>query len=420
MKGKLKRKVLFAIILLMMAVLFGCSIVEENDGNILTSEEKLEDFQYMYKIIEENYPYIEVNKRLNNVDWLANKESYEESIIKTNNDKDFFKALQKILRDLHNGHVYMEDKNTYQYVLKTYKKAASDYEANDIMIDYNVWVRELEKERTIDRYGKAPEADKDADKISKEVIEGNIKKDIIEKDKLAYLRIGSFNHFNIDKDVPEIKEFLKEVKDYPGLAIDIRGNSGGSTYFWNEIVQFLLSEPVEHKTFAAYRGGTFVENFIYNAQGKGYERIEPIEKLREYNLSNLPEEIYSDFKYFEEWVDTLTPSNDSIKYKGRIFLLVDNVVFSTSEAFSVFAKDTGFATLIGERTGGDRIGGDPAVCSLPNSGYVFAFTKELGLNYSGEGNFEHKTTPEYQVDAAIYNDLKIDKAVKKALELLDN
>lgn len=39
----------------------------------LTVEQRLEDFDYMWKIIEENYPFLEVNKRLNGEDWLAKK-----------------------------------------------------------------------------------------------------------------------------------------------------------------------------------------------------------------------------------------------------------------------------------------------------------------------------------------------------------
>ena len=35
-------------------------------GTPLTEEQKIEDFNYLYKTIEENYPFLETNKRLNN------------------------------------------------------------------------------------------------------------------------------------------------------------------------------------------------------------------------------------------------------------------------------------------------------------------------------------------------------------------
>lgn len=34
-----------------------------------STEEKLDDFEYLYGILEKNYPFFEVNKRLNDVDW---------------------------------------------------------------------------------------------------------------------------------------------------------------------------------------------------------------------------------------------------------------------------------------------------------------------------------------------------------------
>ncbi len=54
-------------------------IVETN----MSIEEKLEDFEYMYTLLEENYPFFEVNKRLHNVDWLKNKKKYENIIKNT-------------------------------------------------------------------------------------------------------------------------------------------------------------------------------------------------------------------------------------------------------------------------------------------------------------------------------------------------
>ncbi len=62
-------------------------------------------------------------------------------------------------------------------------------------------------------------------KLYKEpVLETNV---LIE-DELAYMRIKKMASFDTAKeDYNKIKEFLKEVEDYPKLIIDIRGNDGG-------------------------------------------------------------------------------------------------------------------------------------------------------------------------------------------------
>lgn len=111
------------------------------------------------------------------------------------------------------------------------------------------------------------------------------------------------------------------------------------------------------------------------------------------------------------------PKN-SVEFKGKIYLLVDGQVFSSSEAFAAFAKSTGFATLVGERTGGDGLGDDPAICVLSNSGYVFRFTKEMGLTSNGTCNFEHKTEPDITVSAGMNSNPSYDETVQTVLKLI--
>ena len=93
------------------------------------------------------------------------------------------------------------------------------------------------------------------------------------------------------------------------------------------------------------------------------------------------------------------------------------MITSSSEEFAVFAKNTGFATLVGEKTGGDGIGSDPSVCSLPNGGYVFRFTKEMGLVSDGSCNFERKTEPDIEASAKINENILEDQAIQAVLKI---
>ena len=95
----------------------------------LTKEQKLEDFEYLYKVLEENYPFFEVNKRVHGVDWLANKEQYSEKAQAAPDDLQFYGALNEILAELHNGHTYMLDRGTYQYFREIY----------DNVVQYKPW-----------------------------------------------------------------------------------------------------------------------------------------------------------------------------------------------------------------------------------------------------------------------------------------
>lgn len=78
-------------------------------------------------------------------------------------------------------------------------------------------------------------------------------------------------------------------------------------------------------------------------------------------------------------------------------MLVDEGVYSASENFAAFCKNTGFATLVGEPTGGDGGIADPMLFTLPESGLVVRFSVFYGLNADGSGNEAAGTQPDYTV-----------------------
>lgn len=91
-------------------------------------------------------------------------------------------------------------------------------------------------------------------------------------------------------------------------------------------------------------------------------------------------------------------------------MLVDDAVYSASEAFASFCKATGFATLVGTTTGGDGVGIDPMVVVLPHSGICLRFSSSLGLNPDGSGNEEFGTVPDVVCEPG-------EDALEKCLEM---
>lgn len=111
----------------------------------------------------------------------------------------------------------------------------------------------------------------------------------------------------------------------------------------------------------------------------------------------------------------ISPLNP-VGFKGRIFLLVDDKVYSSAESFAAFAKAAKWATLVGTRTGGDGIGIDPALVSLPNSGLIVRFPLEMGLNPDGSANEEFATAPDIFAEQTYRDYLEHLKWVKTAPE----
>ncbi|MNC71025.1 hypothetical protein D3C75_1218980 [compost metagenome] len=83
---------------------------------------------------------------------------------------------------------------------------------------------------------------------------------------------------------------------------------------------------------------------------------------------------------------------------------------------AVFAKSSGFATVVGERTGGDGLGIEPILAVLPNSKVVFSFSLEMGLVADGSCNEEVKTTPDIEADPDMSNQLLEQPAIMRILE----
>jgi len=75
--------------------------------------------------------------------------------------------------------------------------------------------------------------------------------------------------------------------------------------------------------------------------------------------------------------------------------------YSSSESFINFCKVTGFATLVGHQTGGEGIGFDPIILSMPNSGILVAYSTIYGMDHSGRNSEEFGTTPDILLDDSI-------------------
>lgn len=401
------------IILAIMFMVVGCfseevSITAEDpitygivDTN-LSTEEKLEDFEYMYTLLEENYPFFEVNKRLHNIDWLRNKNKYKKMIKNTKNDAEFFVAIDHILNDLNNPHTHVFNGEVY----KRYYKHFYPYEHE--VLNY---------EKSMERYG----FDGNVDNIElnpdsnflisdDEVLITNI----LKEDEIAYMKIKSMSAYHIKEDYGKVKDFLEQVEDYDKLIIDIRGNTGGFDDYWKNIVGFLIDEPLKMEYYSFFRGDYRDKYEMYKvATGK------PIDSLDEKVWNKIPnevrKEIERDFDYYDINFVIVEPWN-VVDFKGKVYLLVDKYVFSSAEKFASFAKDTGFANLVGETTGGDRVFAEIPFAYLPNSGLIIRFSAELGINKDGTINMETRTIPDIEIDPTPNENLMKDPCIKAVIE----
>lgn len=358
----------------------------------LSKEDYIEDFNFAYNTLKEHYPFFEVNKKLYGVDWLANKEKYEEYIAESKNDADFFNRMTYVLGEIHNRHTHLMPEDFAMVTYTTYytfpnsswrHDIAKMYEKDNVRRRYNI------NNETVKKY--VAENMKSDDEVNKNYSKNLMTENII-KDKLAYIRIKSLigeQYINQDKDI--VINYLNEIKDYPFLIIDIRGNGGGDSNYWQE---FLLPKIIDKK----YE----TKNYIFIKSGKLYEKI--FKQLQFNNdvktfldnssFKNDVKKILSDFDGYGISDMSIEPKEDSIHFKGKIYLLVDNGVYSSAEMLASFCKETKLATLVRSRTAGDGIGVDPVQVDLPNTAFVMRFSNVMGVTESGSINELDQTMPD--------------------------
>ncbi len=358
----------------------------------LSKEDYIEDFNFAYNTLKEHYPFFEVNKKLYGVDWLNNKEKYEAYIAESKNDADFFTRMTYVLGELHNWHTHLMPTElgidyyiSYKYypIFWWRHDIAKMYEKDNVRRRYNI------NNETVKKY--VAENMKSDDEVNKTYSKNLMTENII-KDKLAYIRIKSLiggQYINQDKDI--VINYLNEIKDYPFLIIDIRGNGGGDSGYWQN---FLLPKIVDKK----YE----TKNYLFIKSGELYEKIFRQERfdndiktfLDNSSFNDDVKKILSNFDGYTTWNMSVEPSEDSIHFKGKIYLLVDNGVYSSAEMLASFCKETKLATLVGSRTAGDGIGFDPMQVDLPNTAFVMRFSNVMGVTESGSINELDQTVPD--------------------------
>lgn len=360
-----------------------------NKDNQLSTSQKLNDFEFLHETFEQNYPFFGVNIRTNHIDWLENKDKYIERIKQTKNDSAYFFTLKSIISELNSGHVNFMPIIYYDEYLSIYKEVSTEKP------HLKRWIKELENDLARPYYWqdiiKKQDAIKNDNNIEGKPQRANYTDSII-NENIALMSFRSFSQPAIENDNPKIAEFLNDIKDFEYLILDIQENGGGAESYWkNCIVAQLISEPIIYSTYKVLKNGKVNREYYPDF----FDQATELKKTSYF--SNLPDELMKDYSV-KEYKDTINPEN-SVLFEGEVFVIISNKVFSSSEGFAQFCKMTKWAILVGEQTGGDGNGGDPAIITLPESGIQLIYPSLVGLNFDGSLNFETRTVPDIEITA---------------------
>lgn len=350
----------------------------------LTLEQKVADFEYLYTTLRDNYPFFGVAERKYGVDWLAKHDEYVQRLRATADDTAYYRELNTILRELHDGHLDIFPTVLPEYFEEIYSSAPG----------HKKWVKMIRRSEGRAAYWSRMFSNKprvNSGEGSRPVVSYYCDTMLCDG-RVAYMRIESLDMRSLAVDGEKIDRFLASIADARCLVIDIQGNGGGDTRYWSEhIVPRLIDEPLEFSTVVLSKNGELNKYFKSRYFGRKARRLEC-----QPEGGSLPDELFDGSYYVHETHQKIRPENP-VAFEGEIFLLVDGGVFSSSGIWADFCKRTGWATLVGRTTATQGMGSDPGIVCLPESGILVRYPIDSGINADGSFNGETGIRPDVRI-----------------------
>ena len=362
------------------------------DTLVMTLDQALYDYDTMWQLLEDNFPFFPYIETELGVEWENVKAVYREEMKTVAeqgivSQEKFITVIDTCLAEFSSvGHLFTIQPQLYGRFLKEYEeREASPYESIYTLIN------NAKSEQFYKSYAalSGVSADENIGNVIAPVIETDFKNGI------PYLRVPSFSGWT-DDTYSQILDFIAEVSGAEHLIIDIRGNRGGSTAAWmNGLVAPLISESLSYTSYMGVKTGAL--NLFMNPKLVVDQEQYTVHSSDRW-VDFLPEKYVQyaqEIDAIVESVSTILPLADHEPCQfEKVWLLVDERCYSASDQFAHFCKTTGFATLVGTFTGGNGIGAQPFVAALPNTGLCIYYEAYLGFNYGGGCNGILGTAPD--------------------------
>ncbi|MGI5893244.1 MAG: S41 family peptidase [Candidatus Merdivicinus sp.] len=367
---------------------------EISSSGELDSEAFLEDYDYFWTMLRENCPLLEPAKR-SGIDVDQMEADYRTKVETCPNLEKFMWIMGKINNDFDGfGHICVLDWSQYQTLRELYLSGGESRAIQNEILNRDD-VKEVYKEFGIPSNHAKVEpptlllsASTGVPASSSQVTAEEISPETL------LVTIPTFSSDAVEFDGELLRQIYTKAaaSGKENLILDLTENGGGSDLYWEQnIVGPNITDPQLIDTYALLPMTEF-NTAYYEAYGI-MKYAHPISELPDFPNLN-PDDIAmcDQFVYFQTLVE---PTEDAPLFEGKIWVLTSPKVFSASESFVQFCKQSGFATLVGEQTGGDGVGiGDPFLMELPNTHLVVRYTGAYGLNEDGSCNAEMGTQPD--------------------------
>ncbi|WP_252507956.1 S41 family peptidase [Treponema denticola] len=379
---------------------------EQKYKNSYMSKERLEeDYAFVWDFIENGYPFKNVCIRAG-ADLEKIKKDYFQKLPGIKDELEYYlfymSLFSKVRNDKFIGHldvynieylnsktdrvqgtiVYDNDSKAngfYQLLLRRVNTALKQNNLEEIFKKYDLKLKpplNLEFE---------------------DILENYFETKIIEDKKIAYLNIKSFYTYNDEFQelyIKKINSILHSLGGYQNVIIDLRENRGGFNTLWQEhIVSHLIKYSLEYYSHLVYNN----QNNFFKILEDNFLLVKPLEPNGNFKtvfFSKQNEDDKELFNSIRSYFAEVLPSPPYIDFK-KIWVLIGNDTISAADEFAAFAKQTKFAKLIGENTGGGGLNWLPKLyLQLPNCGLLIQSDMLYALNPDWTCNDEFGTAPD--------------------------
>ncbi len=357
------------------------------------------DFSSLFEILKADYPYLSYIEEKNGIDAEEVYRTYLQKMKNCQNDQAFLYEVAFFLSEFQNaGHLYALTSEMYE----SYLEACTDEEHADFL---KPWREILEDASGSELYRKTAEAFQSGSDASAEteIDLPKAKASYLSDIQAIYVKYPTFRHEISERDGSLLTDMMAAHPEAKNVIIDIRGNSGGDSSFWTDCIVKPLGGYYEFTTRIYFRDTGLVRRFHPVENALRTETLTPEELPEIADLCGL--EMYSDTK--DVLSDGSVPEDPELKK----WILTDEAVYSSSEMFVDFCRQTGWAVIVGRKTHGDGQGGQPVLVKLENTGLLVSFGVFVSVNDKGQPSALFGTSPDVPL-------VKNEDALNKCKELI--
>ncbi|MCL2574921.1 MAG: S41 family peptidase [Defluviitaleaceae bacterium] len=406
------RNTIALLTLALTLILTACDYNDDLNNSIaIQNHQYIQDYDYMVETLRQNFPYTGIASRRFGIDFEANIAAgrellFAEEII------DNAQFIQHISRHIINpmrqlGHLSVQSTDNLHLILGNIYRGPINYNGEFIDLgEYAItyWGAKFEQLVRSDiaqkHYGNI---EVDLGAYEPQMIRRNNLTTHIVDDELgvALVRVSQFWHYNIDHDLQIMKEFYSEIEDFNHLILDFRGNPGGFTrYFIQLFMAPNVSQDLEFSVYTLFMGGD--HNLAWFEADTNDARAFADTDLIKHNAADY---MAGGFPLFNAddaaFLDYIIPrpieirSTGEMLFDGKIWILIDDNSASAVEYAAMYARATGFATIVGAPTRGVTGGGLVGFFALPNSGIIIRYDFGLFIDEYGRAIDEYGVMPDY-------------------------